>query len=165
MRGMWWVWIFPLIGIGLLAGAVNTFIAARQFKATALGAIGEVVEYSESYSTSDNGGRTLMYAPIFRYEVDGQEYAHTSDMSSSRRDYKLGQRVKLLYAPGKPDAVQLDNPVHTFMVPGILTFMGVIFCIVGFICVAVFNGPKTELVDTPVEQLREDTDSDSIVGN
>lgn len=162
---MWWVWIFPLIGVGLLVGAVLAFVSAQKFKASALSTVGEVVEYAESWSSNDNGGQTRMYAPIFRYEVDGKQFEQTSTMSSSSRDYKLGQRVKLLYSADKPEAAQLDNPVHTYMVPGILTFMGVIFCIVGFVVVSLFASPKTELVETPAELLREDTDSDSIVGN
>jgi hypothetical protein len=152
---MWWVWIFPLIGIGLLVGAVYAFISAQQFKASALSTIGTVVDYNEHYSRNDNGSSTLMFAPVISYEVDGREYRQTSSVSSSHREYKLGQRIKLLYPADKPEAMQIDNPMHVYMVPGILTFMGVIFCIVGFICVAVFAGPRPELVDTPPEQLLE----------
>jgi hypothetical protein len=165
MRSMWWVWIFPLVGIGLLAGAVLAFRQAQRFHATAARCIGEVVEYGEHDSTDSDGHTTHMYTPIVRYVVADRTYDQSCPVSSSRREYRLGQRVKVLYDPADPEKFSLDAPFQIYMAPGILGFIGVIFLIVGFVVVGAFASPKTELVDTPPELLHDDRDSDSIVGN
>lgn len=155
MRGMWWLWIFPIIGIGLLIGAGYALHKAQQFKASALKGVGRVIDYKEYDSTDSDGHTTRMYEPLIRFELDGRTHERYSGVGSSHRPYKLGQQLKLLYPPHAPDKFQIDSPGHIYLVPGILGFIGFIFCLVGFIVVGVFNGPQTELVDTPAHELRD----------
>lgn len=155
---MWWVWLFPLIGVGLLIGSAFAWAQARRFVASAQRCVGEVVEYSEHDSTDDDGHTTHMYAPIIRFTPPGGSTVEKAcDISSNRREYKLGQRVRVLYDPSNPEEFKLDNVGHLYFAPGILTFLGVVFTIVGTIVVILFASPKTELVETPSELLREDT--------
>jgi hypothetical protein len=165
MRSMWWVWIFPLVGAGLLVGAAFSFRNTQRFLGTAGRCVGEVVEYSEYDSTDSDGRRTHMYTPLVRYTVDDRTIEKPCSVSTNSRDYKLGQRVKVVYDPADPEKFSLDSPFQLYMAPGILAFIGAIFLIIGCVVVGAFAAPKTELVDTPPELLHEDRDSDSIVGN
>jgi hypothetical protein len=156
---MWWVWLFPLIGVGLLIGSAFAWMQAKRFVETAHRVIGEVVNYSEHDSTDDDGKTTHMYTPVIRFATaDGTSVEKANDISSSRREYQLGQRVKVLYNPENPEEFKLDTVAQLYFTPGILAFLGIVFTIVGAIVVMLFASPKTELVDTPPELLHEDAD-------
>jgi hypothetical protein len=155
---MWWVWIFPIIGVGLLVGGGLAWLQARRFVETAQRVVGEVVEYNEHDST-DDGNTTHMYTPVIRFAAaNGKLVEKASEISSSHREYKLGQRVKVLYNPENPEEFKLDTVAQLYFTPGILAFLGIVFTIVGAIVVMLFASPKTELVDTPPELLHEDAD-------
>jgi hypothetical protein len=155
---MWWLWLFPVIGVGLLIGAGYAVYRTNQFRRTASEAIGEVVDYYEYDSSDDDGGTTHMYDPVIRFTPEGGGVVERrSGLGSSSRDYKLGQRIRLLYDPQDPEKFQINSPFRLYFAAGVLAFIGIVFTLVGVIVLLVFNSPHPELVDTPAASTPSDS--------
>ena len=156
MTKLWWIWLFPLVGVGLLAGALWQVVLANRFKATAHPAIGEVVSYVEYDSTDSDGRTSHMYDPVIRFTTaDERVIEQRSGMGSSPRPYNVGQRLKVLYDPAKPEEYKINSPFQIYFVAGVLGFIGIIFVIVGLVVGFALAGPHPELVDTPASELHE----------
>jgi hypothetical protein len=157
MGKLWWIWLFPLIGVGLLGGAVWQVIVANRFKATARPAIGEVVGYSEYDSTDSDGHTSHLYDPIVRFTAEPERVVEKqTGIGSSPRPYRVGQRLKLLYSPENPEDYKINSPFQIYFAAGVLGFIGAVFLGVGLIAGFALAGPRPELVDTPAaEQLQE----------
>lgn len=155
---MWWLWLFPVIGVGLLIGAGYSVYRTNEFRRTASAAIGEVVDYYEYDSSDDDGGTTRMYDPVIRFTpAGGAAVEHRSGLASSSRDYKLGLRLRLLYDPQNPAKFQINSPFRLYFAAGVLAFIGIVFVLVGTIVLLVFNGPHPEIVDTPAASTPSDS--------
>ncbi|MEE9454555.1 MAG: DUF3592 domain-containing protein [Paracoccaceae bacterium] len=91
--------IFLLAGAGLM---VNSFI----FKSNALEVTGTVVAVGKNYS--DEGGVT--YQPTFRFlDAEGNKHRAQTSLSSSRYNYKIGERVDILYDQRDPSNIRVDS--------------------------------------------------------
>ena len=72
---------------------------------------GSVTGFEETLGSK---GRTL-YAPVYRYVVEGQELTGVSSVSSSPPAYRIGSRIRLLVNPVKRDeSMVLDNAALVF---------------------------------------------------
>ena len=76
------------------------------------------------------------YAPIFRYEVDGQEYEDKSSFSTKPAKYDVGEEVEVHYNPDKPKEYYVDKAliivqVILYAIGGFFFVFGLIFLIVG----------------------------------
>ncbi len=73
-------------------------------------------------------GKTLWY-PVYRYLVDGKEYAGESDTASSPPDYAVGDAIELLVHPSRPEETAvLDRNIWLFsIVPMVLGLLVLIF--------------------------------------
>lgn len=59
-------------------------------------------------------GRTL-YAPVYRYVVEGQELTGVSSVASAPPDYQVGSHIRLLVNPQKRDeSMVLDSGALAF---------------------------------------------------
>jgi hypothetical protein len=155
---MWWLWLFPVIGVGLLIGAGFAVYRTNQFRRTASEAIGEVVDFYEYDSSDDDGGTTHMYDPVIRFTPEGgSAVEHRSGIASSSRDYKLGTKLRVLYDPKNPEKFQINSPFRLYFAAGILAFMGVVFTLVGVLVALAFNSPHPEIVDTPAASTQTDS--------
>jgi hypothetical protein len=147
---VWWVWLFPLLGLGLIGGAVWQALVASRFKAAARHAVGEVVSYYEYTSTSSRGGSTQMYDPVVRFSAGNDRVVEKrSGLASNIRPYRVGQRIKVLYAPDNPEDYRIDSPFRIYFVSGVLGFIGIVFLGVGLLAAFSLAGPQPELVGTP----------------
>lgn len=117
-----------IIGVGFFIAMGDSCMRQRWFKESAKTTTGKVVGYDEHYSDD-----TRMYAPIFRYEVDGKSYEKKSSLSSSSPQYAIGQQVHILYAPNQPDNGVDDSAQTLYFEAAILGFFGFIFSCVGLV--------------------------------
>lgn len=118
-RWVWWIIsavpvLFILFGLGFLADAII-------FASDAQSARGRVVDISRSYN--DEGG--VSYRPTIRYRrSDGRTFEAETHIASGSYDYRIGERVDILYAFDEPEVVRIDS---FFSLYGI----GLIFAVTG----------------------------------
>src|SRR5262249_32963548 len=132
MGSLWWIWLIPALGVGLLAAAAWQWAAANRFRATAQPANGEVVGYYEYDSTDNDGVTTHYYDPEVRFmAADGTQVEQRSGMGSYPRPYTLGVQLRVIYDPANPADYRIDTPFRIYFVAGILGLIGLVFTVVG----------------------------------
>ncbi len=123
-------WIFAVIGIGMLVGEGYYIREEWSFIQRAKQTQGTVTGYETRTSSGRN--RSTTYAPHIRFTLpDGTVHEFTSDMSSSGKSYGVGQPVKILYDPAKPEEAEIDGYMAIWGGPSILGLLAVVFTSVG----------------------------------
>jgi len=130
MKGQIVFWIFAVIGVGMLAGDAYYANSEWTFVQQAQKAQGTVLELVRHVSSGRN--RSVTYAPRVRFILpDGSSHEFTSTMSSSDPDYSVGEPIKILYDPTKPDEAEVDSFFAIWGGPAILGFLGLTFAAIG----------------------------------
>jgi hypothetical protein len=89
------------------------------------------VVVSHHYQQSnDEDEKTANSFPVFRFKhpKTGTEYTVRSNISGS---LEKGQEIEILYDPQDPKNAKIDNLSHTWMIPIVVTFLGVFFSFLG----------------------------------
>jgi hypothetical protein len=72
------------------------------------------------------------YYPRFVFTTpDGRPFSISSNTGTNPPAFKLGQRVDVLYDPANPGDARIDTAVQLWLVPMVLSFIGLVF-----ICIA-----------------------------
>jgi hypothetical protein len=99
-------------------------------------ATGTVVELVSRITTS---GRASIMCPVVEFTTpSGEQIRFTSDFGSLPARHTVGQSVKVAYDPADPHQAEIDSAANRLIVPIILGFMGILFCCLGTVFVAVF---------------------------
>ncbi len=130
MKGQFVFWLFSVLGILMLVGegfyVKNEYSFVQRAKQTQ-GTVLELVRHVSSGSK-----RSVTYAPRVKFVLpDGTVHEFTSEMSSSNPGYAVGQPVKVLYDPAKPEEAEIDSWLAIWGGPAILGLLGVVFTAVG----------------------------------
>lgn len=127
--------IFAIIGTGLLVGDAYTLRSQWSFVEHSQKAQGMVTQMVRKVSNRKNTSDT--FAPQVRFVLpDGSVHEFTSEVSSAWKMYSVGQPVKVLYDPAKPDVAEIDGFLAIWTVPLILGILGVTFSGIGYISLA-----------------------------
>jgi hypothetical protein len=121
--------IFLIAGLFMLFGGFVSWYRTRNFLARCVKTKGVVV--SHHYQTSyDEDDETTSSFPIFRFNhpITGMEYEVRSNVSGSMQE---GQEIEIIYDPEDPKNAKINKLSHTWMIPIIVTFMGVFFSFFG----------------------------------
>jgi hypothetical protein len=98
-----------LFGAVALALAGNLALASiRKKRGTWLPAAGTVIDLAETSGELEDDEGPL-YAPVYRYVVDGTSYTGTSPIAARPSNYKVGDPISVLVNPADParsDVVQ-----------------------------------------------------------
>jgi hypothetical protein len=101
--------------LGYKALAIN-----RKKRAEWVAVEGTVIDFSEQ---AGEKGKTL-YAPIYRYILDGVEHAATSTVASRPPDYRVGDPIAILVNPTRSDESDVaggtDLVIYTLIGMGLL---------------------------------------------
>jgi len=134
-RWIWWL-IFGFPALFLVSG-IGFVVEAVIFQSQAESARGEVIDVDASYD-SDGG---VSYTPLIRYRRrDGRSYEAETHISSSGYDYRIGERVDILYGSDHPGTVRIDS---FFSLYG----LGLIFAVIGGIFIAVLRLVRKRMFD------------------
>lgn len=120
---MAWLWIFPLLGAALLAGAVAVQVHRIGDQAGMLATRGTVVDVA--------GG-----CPTIEFSTSDTE--HTSfrgGVCSNPPSFSLAESVAVLYEPGNPAHAQLDSFMENWFASLILGVIGTLFILLGLVFV------------------------------
>lgn len=133
--------IFTLIGIGMLVGALLFYRSTRSFLAKALSTEGTVIDFIASRSTSSSSGTSsYTYQPVVVYtDANGDITQFVSSVGSNPPDYSVGERVEVLYLPGKTQEAKINSFFSLWGGVAILGALGGIFFLVGVGILLGFN--------------------------
>jgi hypothetical protein len=79
--------------------------------------------------TDPEGGTSQ--APVLHYVVNNVPYDVQSRIFTSSPAYTVGQKVTILYSPGKPGDGQIDSVIEQNFVAPVLGGLGTVILVVG----------------------------------
>jgi len=120
-------WVFGIVGLAMLAGALALYVDARTFLREAAQAPGTVVELLPVRS---DGSTT--WKPVVRFTTEaGREVEVTSSSSSSPPAYERGETVTVYYRPEAPAKARISGFFSLWGGAVILASLGGVFFLVG----------------------------------
>ena len=124
-NGRKFIIIITVIGLVLLGFAVYMFVDDYQFSKHAVSVPGEVVEYSEHETYSEEEGTSKSYSPVFRYEINGKTFT-THVRGSDPPGHAIGEKINILVNQANPEIALPDTFRDRW-------FLSVILCLSSFI--------------------------------
>lgn len=125
-NGRKFILIITVIGLILLAAAGYMIVTDYQFSKHALSVQGEVIEYTEYESYSEEEGTSKSYSPVFRYEINGQTLT-TKGKGSDSPNLAIGEKINILVDQTNPEIVLPDTFRDRWFIPLILGFSSFVF--------------------------------------
>jgi len=127
---------FGAAGVLALAACLFAVVKVVTFQRQALHASGQVValqvtnEYRKSTDTTPSH-YVNMYAPIVEFDTPAGKQRVVGRVRSNVPDYRVGQRVDMLYPPGAPAAAVIDDFWQQWLLVVVLAPMALAFGGVG----------------------------------
>jgi hypothetical protein len=119
------------LGCAVLAGALATALHTWHFTRVAQRTRGAVIEMREQ--TDYDSGR-ISYAPTFRFQdASGTEHTIASSFFSSPPEFRVGDRVGVLYRADSPQSARIDSYWQVWGLPSLLGIIGSIELPVGLV--------------------------------
>jgi len=121
--------IAGLVAIVALIAALIVFGYRIWFLSRALEAEGEVVKYAEHDSGSDGEGGRPLFGSVYACVIDFRDYRgrlcrFESGIQSATARHYLGQVVRVVYDPSRPERAYVKEPVELWALPVFLTVLG-----------------------------------------
>jgi hypothetical protein len=105
---------------------------ATRFNAVAEKAEGVVIRL-DTRESHDRGRVSRTFVPVVEFEAAGRKITFTGSVGSAPAAYKVGERVKVVFAPGNPDDARIDSFWEQYVMPGIFLGVGVICLLIGLV--------------------------------
>jgi hypothetical protein len=137
-------YVFALIGAGMLIGAFFIYKSTSSFVQSAATAQGVVVDLLPSRSR-DSG--TYTYAPVVDFvDQNGKQIEFSSSTSSNPPSYHKGEKVEVLYDPGRPQHAKIHGFFSLWGGAIIVAGIGAVFFLIGagIMAVSAFKGRSAE---------------------
>jgi len=139
--------LFCFIGLTFMGAGIYNYLLTRDFLSTAIKAEGTVVKLEKHRSQESTS-----YTPVVRFTPpsgDGPEIQFASSVSSSPPAYKVGEKVTVLFPPGKPRDARISGFLDLWFLAALFSFMGVIFTFVSVMVVVVSRDGRRRLAAFP----------------
>lgn len=121
--------IFLLVGLGMLGGAVYSFVTTWRFIGGAIAADGVVIALEERWSSADGDSA---YFPRVAFETqDRRRFEFTGDTGSQPAAFDVGEPVRVLFDPAQPEMARIDSFFQLWLLPLILGGLGTVFSAFG----------------------------------
>jgi hypothetical protein len=115
-----WGILFMLLGAGL---SLSSF----SYSFGGLATQGMVVKLTEDPMAH---GNQRSWYPLVEYQVDGRAYTYKGVGSNPPR-YTVGQKVPILYKPGRHDAARINSFFDLWLIPLVFGGSGSVFAVMG----------------------------------
>jgi hypothetical protein len=130
-----------LSSFALLGGAALAYFKQRRTMESRTATTGTVVELARTH-----GRRGYIYNPVVEFTPpSGQTIRFTSDFGSRPASHRVGQTVKVRYDPVDPQKAEVESTLSTWLLPGILIFMGTIACCLSVVFTMVYGLAQTTI--------------------
>jgi hypothetical protein len=122
-------WVFLVVGVGMLVGALALWNSTRGFVARAQSAPGQVIELLE---VRDKDGGSSTWKPRVTFTAAaGQQITFDSSFSANPAPYRVGEAVEVLYESTDPAGARIRGFGSLWMGPMILGGLGLVFATIG----------------------------------
>ena len=122
------LFLFGLVGIGMLVGGIFFFISTKQFVRTALRTQGTVVDLI--LRKNEDGRYT--YAPKVTFTANnGDQYTFVSGASANPPAFDRGEIIEVLYLAENPQGAKINTLSTLYSLPLIMGGMGLVFSLIG----------------------------------
>lgn len=125
---------FGVALIGILFIAVGAFLFIRNnnlVKNCTEEAEATVVGIDQELSTDSDNNTTYMFYPILEYKVKGETVQSKMIDGSSSPDYKMGDKITILYNPNKTSEFIIKGDISSSIMSYVFMGLGVIATIYG----------------------------------
>lgn len=120
-------YVFAVIGLAMLVGAIWSFTSTREFLATAVTTEGVVTEMVRSRSSD-----STTYSPVVEFTTEsGELIEHSSTSGSNPPSYDVGEKVTVYYQPGQPHRAKISGFFSLWGLATIFGIMGSVFFFIG----------------------------------
>jgi hypothetical protein len=117
---------FLLAGVGLILLGAHLRKQTESFLERAVPAAGVVVDMAANHS-----GDTPTYAPVVAFEHEGRTYRFKDSVSSNPPSHRVGEAVRVLYDPARPEDARIDRGRWNKVIPILVALTGALFCALG----------------------------------
>lgn len=151
-------YVFTIVGVGLLIGALFLYQSASAFLAKATTADGTVVDLVRSRSSD-----SITYRPVVQFmNQKGEKIEFISSSGSNPPSYSKGEKVEVLYLPDEPQKAKINGFFSLWGAPVILGGLGGAFFLIGagIIIVIMLKGRRDEYLKK--KGMRIETDFQSV---
>lgn len=130
-------YLFAVVGLVLLLGSLVVCTQTASFVGRAARAQGIVtglvrVQSSDYYSSTTHTYRTrYAWAPVVRFQHDGQLTEFSNSVASSPPAYHVGETVTVLYLESNPYQARIDSFISLWALPMIFGGIGAILLAFG----------------------------------
>jgi hypothetical protein len=109
---------------GVLFGGIGGWFLVDALRLADSGehAEGEVIKLVWTTSRGGRGGTTRAAHPVVRFQADGRTVEFQSRSGSSPPAHAVGDRVRVVYPPGRPDHAKIESFFDLYLPP--LAFLG-----------------------------------------
>lgn len=119
------------LGCAALVGALATSLHTWHFTRIAQRTSGTVIEMQEQ---TDKDSGSISYAPTFRFQdASGAEQTVASSFFSSPPEFRVGDRVGVLYRADSPKSARIDSYWQVWGLPSLLGIIGSIELPIGLV--------------------------------
>lgn len=116
-------------GIGLSVVAIGLTIHTTLYLRTAQSASGTVIQLRTM--TNDDG---VFYAPVFSFVApDGRTYTIASNTGSNPPDFKIGERVNVLYEKSNPGNAKINSLGQLWLIEIVFGITGPVLALAGLV--------------------------------
>jgi len=120
-------YVFTVVGIAMLAGALFLYQGTRSFLADAARTEGTVVNFMQAHSKHG-----VTYAPVVHFvNRNNETIVFVSSTGTNPPGYEKGEKVEVLYFPAKPQEARINSFFSLWGGSVILGAMGTIFFLIG----------------------------------
>ena len=123
--------VFLIAGLLMLFAGLVSWYNTSSFLAKCVITKGLIVSHDIQTNQNEEDNSTTSF-PIFRFEIPQNETKFTvrSNVSGQMRE---GQEIEILYDPQNPQDAKINSLSHTWMIPIIVTSMGLFFSFLGIL--------------------------------
>ena len=126
------------IGITFIILSAIVFIDKLKLLKYGIRTDGEVIDFEKSTDALISEGKEILYItvykPIIRFKTEDGEYkTFTYDSAKNDNFYKIGDKVKLIYAPTDFENIEVNEKSSLFKLLCQLTAIGIMFIVFALI--------------------------------
>ncbi|GAA4442312.1 hypothetical protein GCM10023091_28890 [Ravibacter arvi] len=122
--------ILLVLGLVLVVLGGRLFIASRNLLATGTKTYATVIDNVRTQSR-DGHGTSVMYAPVFEYEANGQKKTYVPNTRSNPPAYDVGEKVPIVYSSENASHVRIVSFWGIYLGANILFAMGLPMILLG----------------------------------
>lgn len=118
-------YLFMILGMAAWIAAILVYVNKQDQISNSFTASAQVVKFI----VSDGGG----FAPVIRYEIDGQQYEYMSSVYSNPPAYELNEIIEIYVSKDNPAEIMINSFTSKWLVVMILAFFGLVLDIIGVV--------------------------------